>query len=400
MKNRRVILGISGGIAAYKAPYIIRLLKQKGASVQVVCTRNALEFVTVPVLETLSENPVYIDVFPKDRQYSTEHISITDNADLMIVAPATGNIIGKFAAGIADDALSTSFMAFDGPVFIAPAMNTKMWLSAVVQKNVAYLKSLGHSFIGPAEGDLACGYQGSGRMSEPQEIVDAVLGSTSATPLTGKKILITAGPTFERIDPVRYIGNFSSGKMGYAIASALAERGAEVTLVSGPVNIQADHRVKLIQVESAQQMHDVCVKAFPKCHAAVMAAAVADFRPAKAADKKIKKEKAGLSTIELVQNPDILATLGKSKKPGQIVIGFALETDHEIANAQKKLDNKKADIIVLNSLSDKGSGFGHDTNKITLVRKSGKPQSCPLMSKTEAASVIADELEKLLSGKK
>jgi len=368
--------------------------------VQVVCTRNALEFVTIPVLETLSENPVYIDVFPKDRPYSTEHISITDNADLMIVAPATGNIIGKFASGIADDALSTTFMAFDGPVFIAPAMNTKMWKSAVVQKNVAYLKSLGHRFIGPAEGDLACGYQGAGRMSEPQEIVDAVLGSISAATLAGKKILITAGPTFERIDPVRYIGNFSTGKMGYAIASVLAERGAEVTLVSGPVNIQADSRVKLIQVENAQQMHDACVKAFPKCHAAVMAAAVADFRPANAADKKIKKDKSTLSSIDLVQNPDILSTLGKSKKSGQIVIGFALETDNEIANAQKKLDNKKADVIVLNSLSDKGSGFGHDTNKITLVRKSGKPQSWPLMSKTEAASVIADELEKLLSGKK
>ncbi|HCB63567.1 MAG: hypothetical protein A2W93_07250 [Bacteroidetes bacterium GWF2_43_63] len=400
MKNCRVILGISGGIAAYKAPFIIRLLKQKGASVQVVCTRNALEFVTLPVLETLSENPVYIDVFPKERQYSTEHISITDNADILIVAPATGNIIGKFASGIADDALSTTFMAFEGPVFIAPAMNTKMWNSPVVQKNIAYLKSLGHKFIGPGEGDLACGYQGAGRMSEPQEIVDAVLSEKNTESLAGKKILITAGPTFERIDPVRYIGNFSTGKMGYAIASALAERGADVTLVSGPVSIHADPRVKLIQVESGQQMHDVCVKAFSKCHAAIMAAAVADFRPVKVADKKIKKENTDLSTIDLKPNPDILATLGKSKKSGQIVIGFALETDNEIANAQKKLNNKKADVIVLNSLSDKGSGFGHDTNKITLIRKAGKPQSWPLMSKTDAAAVIADELEKLLLRKK
>jgi len=400
LKNCRVILGISGGIAAYKAPFIIRLLKQKGASVQVVCTRNALEFVTLPVLETLSENPVYIDVFPKERQYSTEHISITDNADILIVAPATGNIIGKFASGIADDALSTTFMAFEGPVFIAPAMNTKMWNSPVVQKNIAYLKSLGHKFIGPGEGDLACGYQGAGRMSEPQEIVDAVLSEKNTESLAGKKILITAGPTFERIDPVRYIGNFSTGKMGYAIASALAERGADVTLVSGPVSIHADPRVKLIQVESGQQMHDVCVKAFSKCHAAIMAAAVADFRPVKVADKKIKKENTDLSTIDLKPNPDILATLGKSKKSGQIVIGFALETDNEIANAQKKLNNKKADVIVLNSLSDKGSGFGHDTNKITLIRKAGKPQSWPLMSKTDAAAVIADELEKLLLRKK
>ncbi|MDX9933152.1 MAG: bifunctional phosphopantothenoylcysteine decarboxylase/phosphopantothenate--cysteine ligase CoaBC, partial [Bacteroidales bacterium] len=397
MKNFRVILGVSGGIAAYKAPFIIRLLKQKGASVQVVCTPNALEFVTLPVLETLSENRVYIDMFPKTYQQSAEHISITDNADIMLVAPATGNVIGKFASGIADDALTTSFMAFDGPVFIAPAMNTKMWNSPVVQKNVDFLKSLGHTFIGPAAGDLACGYKGSGRMLEPHEIVDEVLGSLASSTLGGQRILVTAGPTFEKIDPVRYLGNFSTGRMGYAVASALAARGAEVVLVSGPVHLQADPRVKLIQVESAQQMHNVCVKHFPNCQAAVMTAAVADFRPKTSAKSKIKKEQNASLNIELELNPDILATIGGMKKAGQIVIGFALETTNELANAQKKLDNKKADIIVLNSLNDPGSGFGHDTNKITLIRKSGKPQPWPLMSKTEAASVIADELEKLLS---
>ena len=396
----RVILGISGGIAAYKAPYIIRMLKQQGASVQVVCTKNALEFVTLPVLETLSENPVYIDVFPKDRQYSTEHISITDNADLLIVAPATGNVIGKFASGIADDALSTTFMAFSGPVFLAPAMNTRMWNSPVVQKNIEFLKSLGHMFIGPAEGDLACGYQGAGRMSEPQEIVDVVLSAFSKPKLKGKKILVTAGPTIEKIDPVRYIGNFSTGRMGYAVASALAARGAEVILVSGPVNILADSRVKLIQVESAQQMHDACVKHFPKCRAAVMTAAVADFRPKTCAKSKIKKEQNTKLNIELELNPDILATIGGMKKAGQVVIGFALETTDELVNAQKKLHNKKADIIVLNSLNDPGSGFGHTTNKVTLVRKSGKPESFPLMSKTGVAAVIADELEALLNKKK
>ncbi|MGD9491823.1 MAG: bifunctional phosphopantothenoylcysteine decarboxylase/phosphopantothenate--cysteine ligase CoaBC [Bacteroidales bacterium] len=400
MKNFRVILGVSGGIAAYKAPFIIRLLKQKGASVQVVCTPNALEFVTLPVLETLSENRVYIDMFPKTYQQSAEHISITDNADIMLVAPATGNVIGKFASGIADDALTTSFMAFDGPVFIAPAMNTKMWNSPVVQKNVDFLKSLGHTFIGPAAGDLACGYKGSGRMLEPHEIVDEVLGSLASSTLGGQRILVTAGPTFEKIDPVRYLGNFSTGRMGYAVASALAARGAEVVLVSGPVHLQADPRVKLIQVESAQQMHNVCVKHFPNCQAAVMTAAVADFRPKTSAKSKIKKEQNASLNIELELNPDILATIGGMKKAGQIVIGFALETTNELANAQKKLDNKKADIIVLNSLNDPGSGFGHDTNKITLIRKSGKPQPWPLMSKTEAASVIADELENLLLRKK
>lgn len=393
-------MGISGGIAAYKSPLIIRLLKQKGASVQVVCTQNALEFVTLPVLETLSENPVYIDVFPKNRAYSTEHISITDRADAMIVAPATGNVIGKFASGIADDALSTTFMAFDKPVFIAPAMNTKMWLSPVVQRNVQLLSELKHRMIGPGEGDLACGYAGAGRMSEPQEIVDAVEAFFSSKSLKGKKVLVTAGPTFEKIDPVRYIGNFSSGKMGYAIASVLASRGAEVILISGPVNIAADSNVKLISVESAVQMHEACTKHFSNCAAAIMAAAVADFRPADFSNKKLKKEKSDSLTIRLEKNPDILADLGSKKKKGQIVIGFALETDNEVENARKKLNNKKADLIVLNSLNDAGSGFMHNTNSITLVGGTGKPVKYPLMSKTEAAAIVVDALEALLKVKK
>lgn len=393
-------MGISGGIAAYKSPLIIRLLKQKGASVQVVCTQNALEFVTLPVLETLSENPVYIDVFPKNRAYSTEHISITDHADAMIVAPATGNVIGKFASGIADDALSTTFMAFDKPVFIAPAMNTKMWLSPVVQRNVQLLSELKHRMIGPGEGDLACGYAGAGRMSEPQEIVDAVEAFFSSKSLKGKKILVTAGPTFEKIDPVRYIGNFSSGKMGYAIASVLASRGAEVILISGPVNIAADSNVKLISVESAVQMHEACTKHFPNCAAAIMAAAVADFRPADFSNKKLKKENTDSLTMRLEKNPDILADLGSKKKKGQIVIGFALETDNEVENARKKLNNKKADLIVLNSLNDAGSGFMHNTNSITLVGGTGKLVKYPLMSKTEAAAIVVDALEALLKVKK
>jgi phosphopantothenoylcysteine decarboxylase/phosphopantothenate--cysteine ligase len=400
LKKLRVILGVSGGIAAYKVPFIIRLLKNKGASVQVVCTHNALEFVTISVLETLSGNPVYVDVFPKERQHSPEHISITDNADIMIVAPATGNIIGKFASGIADDALSTTYMAFDRKVFIAPAMNTKMWKSLVVQKNVSYLKSLGNIFIGPSEGDLACGYQGAGRMSEPEEIVDAVFNNPYEPSLLGKKILVTAGPTFERIDPVRYIGNFSSGKMGYAIISELQKRGAEVVLVSGPVNMQPDSDVKTYKIESAQQMLEACLKEFVSCDAAIMAAAVADFRPELISKKKIKKDNKKSHSIKLVENPDILATLCKDKRKNQFVIGFALETDNEIANAQKKLNNKKADLIVLNSLSDEGSGFGCDTNKITLISKKGKPVPHKLMKKTEVAALIVDELIKLIASKK
>ncbi len=400
MKQLRVILGISGGIAAYKAPYIIRLLKQQGASVQVVCTKNALEFVTIPVLETLSGQAVYHEVFTKNRSYSTEHISITDDADMMIVAPATGNIIGKFASGIADDALSTTFMAFNGPVFIAPAMNTKMWQSPVVQKNIAFLKSLGHQFIGPDEGDLACGYSGSGRMSEPGQIVEALMASGHFKSLVDKHILITAGPTFERLDPVRYIGNFSSGKMGYALAKCCADRGARVTLVSGPVHLSPPNGVKLVQVESAKQMYDACLEAFPLCDAAIMAAAVADYRPAEQHKQKMKKGSNESLSISLVKNPDILTTLGQKKKKNQVLIGFALETEHETKHALEKLHNKKANLIVLNSLNDEGSGFGSDTNKITMIAGKDQIQTYPLVSKTEAAAVIVDQLEKMLKSTK
>lgn len=400
LTGKKVILGISGGIAAYKAPFIIRLLKQQGASVQVVCTKNALEFVTIPVLETLSGQAVYHEVFTKNRSYSTEHISITDEADIMIVAPATGNIIGKFASGIADDALSTTYMAFNGPVFIAPAMNTKMWQSPVVQKNIAYLTSLGNHCIGPDEGDLACGYSGAGRMSEPEDILNALKESLMKKGLMGKHILITAGPTFERLDPVRYIGNFSSGKMGYALAKCCADRGASVTLVSGPVHLSPPHGVKLVQVESAKQMYDACTDAFTSCDAAIMAAAVADYRPEVQQKQKIKKGPNDSLSIALVKNPDILASLGQMKKKKQVLIGFALETENETENALQKLNNKKADMIVLNSLNDKNSGFGTDTNKISLVSGKNQIVSCPLTSKADAATVIVDQLELMLNSKK
>ncbi|NLL28143.1 MAG: bifunctional phosphopantothenoylcysteine decarboxylase/phosphopantothenate--cysteine ligase CoaBC [Bacteroidales bacterium] len=396
MKNKKIILGISGGIAAYKAPFLIRLFKKAGASVKVVCTKNALEFVTTPVLETLSEDSVYKDIFPKNRQYSTEHISVTDNADIMIVAPATANIIGKFASGIADDALSTTFMAFDGKTFIAPAMNDKMWKSAVVKKNVEYLEALGNKILYPEEGDLACGSKGVGRMMEPQQIFEAVQDYLKKNKsFAGKKVLITAGPTYEKIDPVRFIGNYSSGKMGFALANEFVKRGAEVNLVSGPVSLKADDGVNTVFVESAQQMFKSCKTFFQKSDILIMAAAVADFRPAETASKKIKKTDALNFNINLVPNEDILAYFGKIKK-NKIIVGFALETNDEIKNAQKKLKTKNADIIVLNSLNDKGSGFGYDTNQITLIDKLGKIQKFPLMSKNDVATIIADEVETLI----
>jgi len=396
LQGKNIILGISGGIAAYKAPLIIRLLHTAGASVKVVCTQNALEFTTKTTLETLSEHPVYADVFDRDFVHSTEHISITDWADLMIIAPATGNIIGKFASGIADEALSTTYMAFNGPVFIAPAMNTKMWLSKAVQDNMAEMRNRGHQIIGPDEGNLACGYDGAGRMSQPDEIVDAVKEFFSAESLLeGKTVLITAGPTVENIDPVRFLSNYSSGKMGYAIANEALRQGAKVVLVSGPVNINAPAGVELISVKTAAEMHQVCVDKFADADMAIMAAAVADYRPKDAAEKKIKKSDDEIS-ITFVKNPDILADLGRMKKAGQILGGFALETDHELENAKQKLHNKKADFIVMNSLRDANSAFGYDTNKISVIHASGDVKSFELMTKTEAAKHIIKEAAALI----
>lgn len=397
LHGKNIILGISGGIAAYKAPLIIRLLHTAGASVKVVCTQNALEFTTKTTLETLSEHPVYADVFDRDFVHSTEHISITDWADLMIIASATGNIIGKFAAGIADEALSTTYMAFNGPVFIAPAMNTKMWLSKAVQDNMAEMRARDHLIIGPDEGDLACGYAGAGRMSQPEEIVAAVKDFfTEDKLLKGKKVLITAGPTVENIDPVRFLSNYSSGKMGYAIAAECVKQGAKVSLVSGPVNLDAPAGVELFAVKSALEMHQICVQEFSETDLAIMAAAVADYRPKDVSERKIKKSDSEMS-ITFVKNPDILADLGASKKENQVLGGFALETDNEMDNAKQKLHNKNADFIVLNSLRDANSAFGYDTNKISVILASGEVKAFDLMTKKEAAVHIIREAKSLLN---
>jgi phosphopantothenoylcysteine decarboxylase/phosphopantothenate--cysteine ligase len=397
--NKKIIVGITGGIAAYKIPQLIRLFTKNGDEVKVVATKNALQFVTPLTLETVSGNAVYSDVFASRNEYSTEHIALADWADMIVVAPATANIIGKFASGIADDALSTLLLAFAKDIVVCPAMNTNMFNSPVVQENLNCLKDKGVNILSPAEGELACGTSGVGRMPEPEEIfefVEAVFAKKLS--MSGKTVLVTAGPTYERIDSVRFIGNFSTGKMGFAVAEELAERGAKVILVAGPTSLTAKHRnIKQINVESAREMYAAATENFGSCDAAILSAAVADYRPENVADHKIKKT-ADTETLDihLVQNPDILATLGKMKTGRQLLVGFALETDNELENAKSKLVRKNLDMIVLNSLKDKGAGFGHDTNKVTIITADGTVTEGTLKSKAAVAKDIADRMERLM----
>ena len=397
--NKKIIVGITGGIAAYKIPQLIRLFAKNGDEVKVVATKNALQFVTELTLETVSGNAVYSDVFAPRNEYSTEHIALADWADMIVVAPATANIIGKFASGIADDALSTLLLAFAKDIVVCPAMNTNMYNSPVVQENLNCLKGKGVNILSPAEGELACGTSGVGRMPEPEEIfefVEAVFAKKLS--MSGKTVLVTAGPTYERIDAVRFIGNFSTGKMGFAVAEELAERGAKVILVAGPTSLTAKHRnIKQINIESAREMYAAATENFGSCDAAILSAAVADYRPENVADHKIKKT-ADTETLDihLVQNPDILATLGKMKTDRQLLVGFALETDNELENAKSKLARKNLDMIVLNSLKDKGAGFGHDTNKVTIITADGTVREGSLKSKADVAKDIADRMEGLM----
>jgi phosphopantothenoylcysteine decarboxylase/phosphopantothenate--cysteine ligase len=397
--NKKIIVGITGGIAAYKIPQLIRLFAKNGDEVKVVATKNALQFVTELTLETVSGNAVYSDVFAPRNEYSTEHIALADWADMIVVAPATANIIGKFASGIADDALSTLLLAFAKDIVVCPAMNTNMFNSPVVQENLNCLKDKGVNILSPADGELACGTSGVGRMPEPEEIfefAEAVFAKKLS--MSGKTVLVTAGPTYERIDSVRFIGNFSTGKMGFAVAEELAERGAKVILVAGPTSLTSKHRnIRQINIESAREMYAAATENFGSCDAAILSAAVADYRPENVADHKIKKT-ADTETLDihLVQNPDILATLGKMKTGRQLLVGFALETDNELENAKSKLVRKNLDMIVLNSLKDKGAGFGHDTNKVTIITADGTVTEGTLKSKAAVAKDIADRMERLM----
>ena len=387
--GKHIVIGISGGIAAYKTLTLIRLFKKSGYEVRVTATRNALQFVTPLTIETLSENRLYSDMFDTQRTLEVEHISMAEWADALVVAPATANIIAKFAHGIADDALSTLFLAVKKPVFIAPAMNCNMLENPAVQQNIATLRERGYHILSPNDGFLACGTSGSGRMQEPEEIFDTVDECLSEDEsLQGKKVLITAGPTYEPIDPVRFIGNHSSGLMGFCLAEAAARKGAEVALVTGPSSCTARHRnITRYDVKTAEEMYQQCMQLVDNQDIIIMSAAVADYTPAHVAPEKIKKDFAQLS-IELVKTKDILASVGKIKRDNQLLIGFALETENETENAKKKLHNKNADLIVLNSLRTEGAGFRTATNKVTIFGKDGREFASELKSKQEIATEI------------
>lgn len=392
LKGKHIVLGITGSIAAYKSCIIARELVKAGAEVKTVMTLAAKEFITPLTLSTLTKNPVTCEFFDHRDGSWHSHVALGLWADAMLVAPCTASTLSNFANGIADDMLSTTYLSMRAHVFVAPAMDADMYSHPATLRNISKLKSDNVSVIEPEIGELASGLEGRGRMAEPEKIVtlldDFFLKKED---LAGKKIMITAGPTYEKIDPVRFIGNFSSGKMGYAIAEECAARGADVTLISGPVNLSADHpNIRVIKVMSAGEMYDACIKIFPDYDAAILAAAVADFSPKQYVNSKIKN-RGGEKDLLLTPTRDIAASLGKIKKVGQRLVGFALETDNEIANAEKKKKEKNFDFIVLNSLKDKGAGFSVDTNKITIISDDGI-RKFPLKSKKEVAKDIIDTL--------
>jgi phosphopantothenoylcysteine decarboxylase/phosphopantothenate--cysteine ligase len=390
LKGRKILLGVSGSIAAYKAAVLTRLLIKEEAEVKVVMTISATDFVTPLTFSTLSKNPVYTKFLKEDTGEWNNHVDLGLWADAMVIAPATANIIAKMSNGICDNLLLACYLSARCPVFYAPAMDLDMMKHPTTQANLAKLQSFGVTILEPGFGELASGLIGIGRMAEPEEIVHQLTMHFATTEtLKGKKALVTAGPTHEAIDPVRFIGNNSSGKMGYAIAEALASRGAKVELVSGPTHLSIAHpNITVTKVTSAEEMYNACSSVFPKMDITVLSAAVADFRPTVKADQKIKKGEGGL-TLELMKTYDIAAELGKIKKAGQIMVGFALETQNEKANAEKKLGAKNFDFIVLNSLQDTGAGFGYDTNKVTIIGKD-LTREFNLKSKKEVAADIVN----------
>lgn len=393
LENKKIVLGITGSIAAYKACILARLLIKKGAEVQVVMTPSAKEFITPLTLATLTQKPVVSEFFDRRDGSWHSHVSLGLWADAMLVAPASASTIGKMANGIADNMLVTTYLSMKSPVFVAPAMDLDMYAHPSTQANLQKLQSYGNHIIEPGTGFLASKLEGKGRMEEPEKIVEALEQFfAKQQKLAGKKVLITAGPTYEKIDPVRFIGNYSSGKMGFALAEVCAEQGAEVTLVSGPVMLQAKHLgIKRIDVESAQQMYEEATKHFPKTDIAILCAAVADFTPKTTADKKIKRKGDNLK-LELQPTQDIAAALGAVKKKKQMLVGFALETDNEQKNAKDKLERKNFDFIVLNSLQDKGAGFRVDTNKVTIIDRHNGLTAYDTKTKREVAEDIVEHL--------
>ena len=390
-----IVLGVTGGIACYKAVELVRLLVKADYRVQVIMTRGAVEFVTPLTFQTLSGNPVATEAFNLTQESEIGHINLADSADIFVVAPATANVIGKVANGIADDLLTTVLTATQAPVLIAPAMNIHMYENPILQENLRKLRRVGYHLMEPAEGFLACGYEGKGRLPDPEKIVEAIESLLKKKDLIGEKLLITAGPNREPLDPVRYLSNRSSGKMGYALARAAMRRGAEVTLVSGPTALEPPAGARVIAVTTAAEMRDAVLREFTHCTGIVMAAAVTDYRPVTVADRKIKRGKAQVE-LRLEPNPDILSELGR-QKDGKFLIGFAAETEELTANAEKKLRGKNLDMIVANNVAEAGSGFDGDTNIATILDRTGAKRSLPLMSKDELADCIYDHFLALKS---
>ena len=391
------VFGVTGGIAAAKATLVASMLVRQGLDLHVIMTESACEFVTPLTFRTLTANPVTVDMFEEPGQWNVKHVSLAQRADIFVIAPATANFLGKVSAGIADDMLTTTVMATRAPVVIAPAMNSVMYGNPIVQRNIASLKALGYMFVGPESGRLACGDMGAGRMASPERIVDFAmhaLHGRGRPSLAGRRVLVNAGPTREPIDPVRYITNRSSGKMGYAIAGAAAARGAQVTLVSGPTNLPVPEGCALTPVETADEMYQACMTAAPDADIIIAAAAVADYRPARYSPGKIKKTADDLH-IELVRTRDILAELGQTKG-ARVIVGFAAETDDLLANAQAKLASKNLDIIVANSVGGEHSPFGSDENTVALLRPGREPEGLPAMSKLALAHEILDRAASII----
>lgn len=392
LKDKHIVLGITGSIAAYKAASLARLLIKAGAEVQIVITPSGKEFITPVTLSALTGKPVVSEFFTANDGTWHSHVDLGQWADLMLIAPATASTLGKMANGVADNMLITTYMSMKAPVVIAPAMDLDMFAHPATSRNLEILRSYGNIIIEPASGELASHLTGKGRMEEPEKILATVEDFfTKQETLSKKKVLITAGPTYERIDPVRFIGNYSSGKMGFALAEECAGRGAEVTLIAGPVSLTINHpNITRIDVESAEEMYNASVKAFPAMDAAILCAAVADFRPEEQYAEKVKRS-GDILNISLVPNKDIAASLGKMKKANQLLVGFALETNDEENNALKKIVKKNLDFIVLNSLNDAGAGFKYDTNKIAILNRNGERKDFGLKSKKDVASDIIDE---------
>lgn len=390
--NKHILIGVTGGIAVYKVLDVASKLRKLGYDMNTIMTKNACEFVNPLSFETITNNYVVTDTFERPHKWEVEHIALAQKADLMLIAPATANIIGKVAHGIADDMLSTTIMAARCPVVFAPAMNTAMYENSIVQENIAYLKSKGYLFIEPESGWLACGDMGSGKLPTPDTIVSYVTKQLEGEKdLEGKHILLTAGPTIEAIDPMRYITNHSSGKMGYAIAKQAASRGAEVVLISGPTQLECPRGVKRIDVKSARDMYQAVHKHFEWADAVIKTAAVADYRPENESSHKIKKDGKSL-VLNLTPNPDILKSLGEQKKH-QILVGFAAETENVIAYAKDKIEKKHLDFIVANNIAESGAGFKGDTNIATLIKSDGEMTAYPQMTKSELGDIILNEVK-------